>query len=103
MPANTISVARPGRWGNPFVVGVSGDARQCCCKYAACLDAAIAGDWQQLPEELKCEALELRPNANEFFRLRASELTLIRGSNLACYCKEEDPCHADTLLLRANA
>jgi hypothetical protein len=29
MPPNTVSVARPGKWGNPFKVGEYGDALAC--------------------------------------------------------------------------
>ena len=33
MPENIVSVARPGRWGNPFRVGVDGDAAECVRKF----------------------------------------------------------------------
>lgn len=33
MPENTVSVTRPGKWGNPFKVGIDGTAAECVKKY----------------------------------------------------------------------
>jgi hypothetical protein len=30
------------------------------------------------------------------------DVTPLRGKNLCCWCRPEDPCHADTLLSLAN-
>lgn len=81
MPANTVSVARPGRWGNPF-------------KHPEMLDGTEHGETRA------------RHHAVEDFRdymadeeIDASEL---RGKNLACWCPLDQPCHADVLLELAN-
>lgn len=68
-------VARPGRWGNPFRVGVDGDRPTCVARYRAWLDA----------------------------QARSPDLASLRGRNLACWCSLDGPCHADVLLARANA
>jgi hypothetical protein len=70
MPANTISVCRPGKFGNPYVVGKDGTAGQCAEKFRL-----------HLNELLDSQALEE-----------------LRGKNLACWCKIGQPCHADVLL-----
>ncbi len=72
MPPNTVSVTRPGPWGN----------------YAG----NTAADFQRWIDEM--------PNADRaFFFDKLSEL---RGKNLACYCPKSQPCHADILLKLAN-
>lgn len=75
MPPNTVSVCRPGKWGNPYVVGTCmiPDARAAVEAFAANLPLGkIAGI-----EEL-------------------------RGKDLACWCALDQPCHADVLLEEAN-
>ena len=74
MPANTVSVCRPGKWGNPYVVGVDGDAETCVRKYKQALKMGAGPD----------------------------EIEELKGKNLACFCKPGTPCHADLLLGLAN-
>lgn len=74
MPPNTVSVTRPGRYGNPYRVGPDGTAQECVDKFRA-----------NMPEFAK-----------EAYR---NEL---RGKNLACFCPLDQPCHADVLLEFAN-
>jgi hypothetical protein len=76
MPANTVKVARPTKWGNPFVIGVDGNREEVIRKYRAWI-------MQKLSEE-------------------PSFLTPLCGKNLACYCREYEQCHADILLELAN-
>lgn len=77
MPPNTVSVARPAAWGNPYRVGRDGDAAHCVRKFR---------DWLNLSR----------------VRVRAAQREL-RGENLACYCDLKSPCHADVLLEISNA
>lgn len=76
MPENTVKVARPGKWGNPYRVGIDGDAAQC------------VGLFLRL-----CES---RPEYQEAARAE------LAGKNLACFCKQGSTCHADVLLQIAN-
>lgn len=76
MPPHTKKVARPGRWGNPFRVGVDGTAEECVARYAQHLE-----DNPELKEAAKRE---------------------LRGWDLACFCKLGDPCHRQPLLRVAN-
>ena len=75
MPQNTVSVARPGKWGNPFPIAEYGR------------ELAVRNYRRKLEGMAAIGALDL------------SEL---RGKNLACWCKPGDPCHADVLLEMAN-
>ncbi len=92
MPENTVSVTRPGRWGNPFYPG-SG--------------LAMGGfnDKMEMvnppPTPANCVAwfrkhMEIAPDRIEAARNQ------LRGKNLACWCALDQPCHADVLLEIAN-
>lgn len=86
MPPNTVSVTRPGKWGNPYKIGAR-DPRT-----GGVFDAA--------------SAVERFRNSLVLGRLAVSEETIkreLRGKNLACFCALDQPCHADVLLEIANA
>jgi hypothetical protein len=72
MPANTVSVTRPGPWGN----------------YAGSTKQDFVEDLAKMSNADKA-----------FFMDRVAEL---RGKNLACWCRLDKPCHADVLLEIAN-
>ena len=76
MPANTVKVARPTKWGNPFRIGVNGNREEVLHKYRTWV-------MQKLAEQ-------------------PDFLAPLRGKNLACFCKMTEPCHADILLELAN-
>lgn len=89
MPANTVSVCRPGRWGNPFPIG------EPAYNVPKPLIGRIAHD--------ASEAVELYRSMLLNYGLPAGcDLSEIRGKNLACWCKTGAPCHADVLLELAN-
>ena len=71
MPPNTVSVARPTRWGNPYCVGAGMTAADAVHRYRGHLRTSLAGG--------------------------CLDLTELRGRNLACWCPLESPCHADEL------
>lgn len=83
MPPNTVSVCRPGIFGNPFVVGKNGTAAECVEKFRLFLGGRIA-DMLGGPAIIR-EAQER-----------------LRGKNLACFCALDQPCHADVLLEVSN-
>ena len=91
MPANTVYVGRPTKWGNPFKPGdkiemLGGTVND--MNHAAKLFDALAPCNAQLVSDAKKE---------------------LRGKNLACWCPLKDKngrkvkCHADSLLEIANA
>lgn len=73
LPVTARSVARPTKWGNPYVVGRDGTAEECVLRY----------EKEYLPQS------ELDP-------------TELKGFDLACWCALDGPCHADVLLRLAN-
>jgi hypothetical protein len=86
MPEGAIYVGRGSQWGNPFRVGYSGDAARCVELYRQQLESALRGGEA-------CTA--------HFIRI-ARHLRVLRGSVLACWCRLDQPCHADVLLRVAN-
>lgn len=86
-PAGAIVVARPSKWGNPWIVDPTRATNPPSNQYRAtaqeCVD--LYRDWLRWasPPDLDLEDL--------------------RGRDLACWCKPGDPCHADVLLELANA
>lgn len=85
MPADTVSVSRPSKWGNPFLV--IGNRSPLCAKEMFSL-------W------LKKDKYTFEPERKKFI---LENIENLRGKNLACWCKEGTPCHADVLLEMANA
>jgi len=105
MPPNTVSVARPGRWGNPFRIGGW---------FRIGRGAGHPGFvWLEAAPGYQDDSftlIETREQAVAFFRLYnerypmlPTRLAPLRGKNLACWCPLDQPCHADVLLDLANA
>lgn len=102
MPPNTVSVARPTRWGNPFRVGdewieegfvieILGPQR--------CVEQF--DNWLTGFPTIFTVGLPKRPTIEEI-------RTALRGKNLACWCPlpkagEPDLCHAAVLLRISNS
>lgn len=94
MPGGTICVTRPGKWGNPFTVGWWINPRT----------NERYPHWQKWTRRIDVElSLELfRKYAEERLKVEPEWLAPLRGKNLACFCKEGDPCHGSVLLELAN-
>lgn len=89
MPQNTVRVARPGKWGNPFKVG----------------ESVHRGPMYSGRDELvRDTAHAVRLYRKWLFTQRQAGhlIAELRGKNLACWCKLDQPCHADVLLELAN-
>lgn len=92
MPAGALYVGRPGAWGNPYrlhrkrhhidrgMVTPQSHAEACV-----------------LFREYLLWWLQQEP------KIMRAALDDLRGKDLACFCSPCQPCHADTLLILANA
>lgn len=90
MPPNTVSVCRPGPWGNPWRVGM--------WKGYSAIDAVR--DYRRWIDRDPV----VRSAEHTFgFPPVSEEIATLRGKNLACFCALDQPCHADVLLELANA
>ena len=79
-PANTVVVARPSRWGNPFVATENYPVSRAVAQYE---------DWLL--------------NEPEGQKTLAAAKVELRGKNLACWCPPGEPCHGNVLLRLVNA
>lgn len=77
MPPNTVSVTRPGKWGNPFKSGEPHPS---------------TGKPMSVEDAIDCYMCLVQNR----------DMSELRGKNLACYCPLDKPCHADVLLEWAN-
>ena len=76
MPAGTLVVSRPTKWGNPYPLSLGRE--EAVRRYR---DDLLAG---RLPVTVQ----DVREQ--------------LRGRDLACYCPPDEPCHADVLIELAN-
>ena len=76
-PGNTIVVARPTRFGNPFSVEKHGRQRA----------MEMFENWIQQPRQKS---------------LLDDARRTLRGKNLACWCRHDELCHADIWLRLVN-
>lgn len=97
MPADTVSVCRPGRWGNPYYPG-------CGIGFGGFDAQGRAAPW---PLETRADMVRHFRERMRLMKLHEPErfrsyLAPLRGKNLACWCAIDQPCHADVLLELAN-
>lgn len=87
MPPDTIYVGRGSRFGNPYNwregVEVGNEA------WAKGAAVELYREWLR--------------NGRGPSAPTDEEIAALRGRNLACWCKPDEPCHADVLLALANA
>lgn len=87
MPENTVKVDRSTKWGNPFPIGKDGPLG----RHPIDAEGAVGFFRAMLSDP------EMRDAAGY-----PSDLSPLRGKNLACWCPLGAPCHAAVLLEIAN-
>ncbi|APO74233.1 hypothetical protein AM571_CH01397 [Rhizobium etli 8C-3] len=101
-----MNVARPGRWGNPWKVKVRGRFHDTnAAAWAGAHDQEINYPFHRTQADAARRAAECYESAlceGRLTRVKIEEVTELRGSNLACWCSLDMPCHADVLLRLAN-
>lgn len=73
MPATSVYVGRPSKWGNPFRLG----------------------DWT-----LKASLDNYRWWLDKKLEENPHFLDELKGKDLCCWCRKELPCHADILMMK---
>jgi hypothetical protein len=87
-----VNVARPGPWGNPFIIGRDGDRSRCVQMHRHLMGGLIA-----------ISANVTTANQHAAYAYAEAHLPELTGKNLACWCPlDGGPCHADILLELAN-
>lgn len=102
MPPNTVCVTRGTTWGNPFKVGVHGNAQRCVDLFETWFDPSVSAPGSPLYEfRVSCEN---KYGVDGWLGMQKAIVCkhYLRGKNLACWCKPEESCHADVLLKIAN-
>lgn len=93
-PENTVSVCRPGRWGNIFKIGSTN-----------WIPVDSSGTWSKEPHPplTREDAIQCFRYCAEFdLQQDPAHFESLRGKDLACFCRLDVPCHADVLLELAN-
>jgi len=94
-----VNVARPSQFGNPVTKRDFIDMQKILAKAG---ERPLKGTWQE--HAVKCFDGWLGGEIPELGTPPTVETIQreLRGKNLACWCKPDDPCHADVLLAIAN-
>jgi len=90
-----VTVARPGKWGNPFVIADVADRFGLDPAAAQAKAVALHRDWLDGKLAPALDPGRVPP-------ARAEIVAALAGQNLACWCKPGTPCHADLLIALAN-
>ena len=85
MPAGSVYVGRPTKWGNPFGVHKDEGGRSAA---TSLFTMWLVGDFPNT-ETIKREWI-------------FDHLEELRGKDLVCWCPLDEPCHAVVLLKLAN-
>jgi hypothetical protein len=102
MPPDTVSVTRPGWWGNPFVIG----GHYKLGTPGTAMTYIRAYEWEPGYTTLKTKEeciewyekyLELSPTMTK--RIKEE----LRDKNVACFCPLDQPCYGDIILRIANS
>lgn len=109
-PEGAIVVARPSKWGNPFVIGseasvcVRGDDGVLYDFGGIPMDASLTVAMYRAEWEARLEPPLAGTHADdvEWWREQCAEIETLRGHDLCCWCDLSSPCHADVLLELAN-
>jgi 5'(3')-deoxyribonucleotidase len=88
MPENTVSITRPGRWGNPY------KGENCVQKFKDCV--------------LNNSMVYLYSNSSDaekhykHFKWISENIAMLINKDIACFCKSHDICHGDVLINMIN-
>lgn len=109
MPDNTVSVCRPGKWGNPFSVEDEEKESQRQWQKVGLGGKDLIRNTAQTIVVSRFRAMMLNLNAEPVspetyarFRYMRDRIRDLEGKNLACFCANGTHCHADVLLELAN-
>lgn len=86
-PEGAVVVSRPTAFGNPFSIAIHGRERA-----VELYRELVVGTRSMMGERLR----------GEVAFPAAFDIDHLRGKDLACWCPQDQPCHADVLLEIAN-
>ena len=103
-PAGAIVVARPSKLGNPLAIG---DVLVCEGPGGFQFEMTVTPEiavayFARLMESRLSYWPGMHPDDRAYSDEWATRVAELRGSDLACWCPLDQPCHADVLLDLAN-
>ena len=112
MPPNTVSVARPTKWGNPYWDTRRYGLSLCLTMFKETANGFWSASnvpngphreaWIEQLYRNHCDWMKRLKQTGPWHPVEAARSEL-RGKNLACWCSLDQPCHADILLEIANS
>ncbi|MCL4715487.1 MAG: DUF4326 domain-containing protein [Hyphomonadaceae bacterium] len=96
LPENTVVVARPTKWGNPYRVDNAAMLHPEHRRNAAQSAVDAYRGWLMWEQPQPRLVMKDPPRITDI-------IAALRGKNLACWCPPDQACHADVLLKIANA
>lgn len=107
MPPNTVSVTRPGKFGNPATIGsyfMVGDpgGHSGPFRMAWCITSAKYADSRFTLIDSPATAVAMFRKIAPIYCTK-EKLDHLRGKDVACFCALDQPCHGDVWLELANA
>ena len=96
MPPGCVYCGRPSKWGNPFDWRYWRD-------YGDTVTEANAFVTQQFRDCLLGYDEPIDPDKAERMAWIREHVGELRGHDLCCWCRLNEPCHVDALLEAANA
>jgi hypothetical protein len=103
MPANTKSVTRPHKFGNPYKIGMHNVWDIKDRETGKSLkDILVAKNGENKYHTIEDTLLAYREKIKASGAMQRIIKRELVGKNLACFCPLSSPCHADILLELAN-
>lgn len=90
MPENCVYIGRPSKWSNPFKVDELG-IDEAVKRFRECI---LNNSMAYYYFYDLCEAT-IQYN---HFKWISENLSLLKGKDIACWCKLSDKCHSDVLI-----
>ena len=103
MPENTKSVTRPGKFGNPYKIGMHNifDIKDRTTGKSL-KDYLVEKNGENKYHTIEDCLLAYRQKINGSQAMQRVVKHYLKGKNLSCFCPLDKPCHADILLEVAN-
>ena len=100
LPPNTVVVARPSKWGNPFTTARAQEMGYARTGNVRGFVVEVFRNW--ITPGPGSDRWWMGPESDSRKAAMRAGLADLRGKNLACWCPLDQPCHADVLLELAN-
>ena len=101
MPEGAVKVDRSTGWGNPYRAVSMGSGWWATLDLDGRLFAQHTSKADAVAQAVRHFSTWIRTDDPNATAIR-DRFAMLRGRDLACWCKPESPCHADVLLELAN-